>query len=45
VVAKTLVLTHLDHIWVESQPGEGSRFSFSIPRSDLGPTKQAADAN
>ena len=31
-LAKTLVELHGGRIWIESKPGNGSRFSFSVPR-------------
>ena len=31
-LAKAIVEAHGGHIWVESTPGEGAAFSFSIPR-------------
>jgi signal transduction histidine kinase len=31
-IAKEIVLAHQGRIWAESQPGEGSRFFFSVPR-------------
>jgi signal transduction histidine kinase len=32
-IAKAIVVAHQGRIWVDSQPGEGSRFFLSIPRS------------
>jgi PAS domain S-box-containing protein len=31
-LTKAAVEAHAGHIWVESQPGEGTTFSFSLPR-------------
>ena len=31
-LAKAIVEAHAGRIWVESNPGEGAAFSFSIPR-------------
>lgn len=33
-IAKHIVQVHGGAIWVESKPGEGARFSFSVPRAD-----------
>jgi two-component system sensor histidine kinase/response regulator len=33
-ITKTLVTMHHGHIWVESQPGTGSRFYFTLPQAE-----------
>ncbi len=32
-IAREIVLAHHGRIWMESEPGKGARFSFSVPRS------------
>jgi len=32
-IAREIVRAHHGRIWVESQPGKGARFSFSVPRA------------
>jgi signal transduction histidine kinase len=41
-IAKGLVEAHGGEIWVESQEGQGARFTFTLPVAD--PAQQAADA-
>ena len=43
-VTRQLVELHGGRIWVESAPGEGSRFSFSLPVSSRQPAEPAAPA-
>jgi len=31
-LARSIVAAHGGRMWVESNPGEGTRFSFAIPR-------------
>jgi PAS domain S-box-containing protein len=35
-ICRTLVQAHGGHIWVESDPDQGSRFTFSLPRAREG---------
>jgi len=34
-IAQAIVRRHQGHIWLESQPGQGSIFSFTLPRETL----------
>jgi signal transduction histidine kinase len=40
-IAKGLVEAHGGEIWVESQEGQGARFTFILPAAD--PAQQAVD--
>ena len=34
-ISKGIIELHDGRIWAESSPGEGSRFSFTIPKTDI----------
>lgn len=41
-ITRKFIEMHGGQIWVESEPGMGSAFIFTLPRYDFGPTPQAA---
>jgi len=36
-IARSIVEAHGGRMWAESAPGEGARFSFTVPRGDARP--------
>jgi signal transduction histidine kinase len=44
-IVKRIVLRHGGRVWVDSQPGQGAAFRFTLPRRDLGHDHSETERN
>jgi signal transduction histidine kinase len=44
-IARQLVQAMEGRLWLVSRPGEGSTFSFSLPRADVSVVKPSSNGN